>query len=64
LRSAVRYNTFDSNRFHKRFDVRPPEKNRKRISLIMGITGGGERIGFPTEEFARLIQMTAYHIEK
>jgi hypothetical protein len=39
LRSAARYNAFDSNGFHNRFKVRPPEYNRKRISLIMGITG-------------------------
>ena len=40
-----------------------PENNRKLISLIMGITGGGERIRFPAEELARLMKITAYRFE-
>jgi hypothetical protein len=39
LCARPRYNTFDSNCFRKRFDVRPPKYHRKLISLIMGITG-------------------------
>jgi hypothetical protein len=63
LRSAAHNNALDSNRFHKRFDAQRPEKNRELISLILAITGGGERIRFPAEEVARFIQMTAYHFE-
>ena len=47
MRSAARYNAFDSNRFHKRFHARLQENNRKLIPLIMGITGAEERIRFP-----------------
>ena len=63
MRSAAHYNAFDSNRFHKRFHARRPENNRELIPLIMGITGDGERIRFPAEELARLIQKTAYRFE-
>ena len=63
MRLAAHNNAFDSNRFHKRFDARLPENNRKLIPLIMGITGGGERIRFPAEDLARLMQMTAYLFE-
>ncbi len=63
MRSAAHYNAFDSNRFHKRFDARLPENNRKLIPLIMRITGGGERIRFPAEELARFMQMTAYRFD-
>ena len=63
MRSAAHYNAFDSNRFHKRFDARLPENNRKLIPLIMGITGGGKRIRFPAEELARVMQVTAYRFE-
>ena len=63
MRLAAHNNAFDSNRFHKRFDARLPENNRELISLILGITGGGERIRFPAEELARLIKMTAYRFE-
>ncbi len=63
MRWAAHNNAFDYNRFHKRFDARLPEKNRELIPLIMGITGGGERIRFPAEDLARLIQMTAYRFE-
>ena len=63
MRSAAHNNARDSNRFRKRFDARLPENNRKLIPLIMGITGGGERIRFPADELARFMRMTAYRFE-
>ena len=63
MRLAAHNNALDSKRFHERFDARLPENNRKLISLIMGITGGGERIRFPAEELARLMKITAYRFE-
>jgi hypothetical protein len=62
-RSAARYNTFDSNIFHKRFDVRLPEYNREIISLIMRITGAEKGIRVPAEDLALLIQMIVYQFE-
>ena len=63
MRLATLDNAFDSNRFHKRFHARRPEKNRKLIPLIRRITGAEGRIRFPAEELAFFMKMAAYNFE-